>query len=124
MNYQLRCLLNMRADVLRPNETSVNMVTVETFTRSTGLRVHVQPLRPGEAVTAYGYEDHGGYYQAFGESTADYAIGDLLKITRVAGSTSATFVGRRFWIRGLEDDSVWPGIDHQLLILEVTERST
>jgi hypothetical protein len=114
----------MRCDRFRPTEVIEDMVTRETFDKSTGLRIHVQPLNPSERAKAYGYEEHNAGYQGFVESTSDFAVGDLIRVTRVAGSTGRTFVGETFWVRGLEDNSVWPGIDHRLLILNVSERST
>lgn len=123
-NPDLACLLNTTVVVLVPTETTVNMVTTETYSASTGIATQIQPLRPDETARAYGYEAVGAWYQAFFQSTAPVAVGDLLRVESHGGSTTASFVGFKFWLRGFEDDAVWPGINHKLAHLELTERGT
>ena len=124
MTDALLCLLNMKATRFRITESKVFGVTEQSLAASTGIAIHVQPLSPDEAARAYGYEDVGARYQAFVQSTADVLQGDRIKIDSVDGSSIVSFSNTHYHVRGLEDNSVWAGIAHKLLHLELTEKST
>jgi hypothetical protein len=118
-------LLNMVCTRFRATETLVFGVTKQTWAATADVPIHVQPLSPDETARAYGYEAIGTRYQGFAEYDADFRDGDLVRLTSIEGSTAVTMVGYQFLVRGRPDDTVWPGIEHQLLDLEFRpEKST
>ncbi len=124
MTYALEQLLNMKMTRFRPTENKKFGVTEPSLSASTGLSIHVQPLSPDETATAYGYEAVGSMYQGFVQAETDVQIGDRIKIVSVNGSTANTFSNTHYHVRGLEDNTVWPEIEHKLLHLELTTKST